>query len=397
MKQTFIPELLSPAGGLDKLKMAVDYGADAVYLGGQEYGLRAAAENFTSEQLIEGVRYAHQNQSKVYVTLNSFFHDEDFSDLLSFLKFLEEIKVDAVIVSDIGVINYIIKNTQLCVHLSTQASCVNEYAAKAYADMGVSRLVLGREVSLNEAGKIKKYSGLEIELFIHGSMCMAYSGQCVISNFTAGRDSNRGGCAHSCRFEYELDFDGKKKVETTFMSSKDLNGLELLNHYSLNEIDSIKVEGRMKSVHYVSTVSKVYRKALDLLEDQGQIERQQYQNLQNELLKLSHRDYTIASLVDPAGSESIYDERNYDPNDMGIVGEILEVVNQDFCLVKVRTPIQNLEKIEIMPFEENNIVLDQLELLNVLGEKMDKANPGRLIRIPYFEGLEERNIIRRFN
>ena len=186
-------EILAPAGNLEKLKVAVLYGADAVYIGGQKYGLREASENFTYDEIREGVEFAHQHQSKVFVVLNGFLHDSDLETLPEFLSFLENVGVDAVIVSDLGVIATVRKFSNLEIHLSTQASCLNVEAAKFWKDQGVKRVVLGREVSIPEAALIKRESGLEVELFIHGSMCMAYSGNCVISNYTQGRDSNRGG------------------------------------------------------------------------------------------------------------------------------------------------------------------------------------------------------------
>jgi putative protease len=395
VNQPWVPELLCPAGGLEKLKIAVDYGADAVYLGAQQYGLRAAAENFTMEQLAEGVDYAHKSGTKVFITLNSFFHDEDFDDFVGFLKKIEEIGVDAAIVSDIGVISTIRSNSNIEIHLSTQASCLNQHAARAYRDMGVTRLVLGREVSIAEAAKIKKESGIEVELFIHGSMCMAYSGQCVISNYTAGRDSNRGGCAHSCRFEYELEFEDGIKQASTFMSSKDLNGIALLNDYSKYEIDSIKIEGRMKSVHYVSTVTKSYRHSLDDLKQNGQVGQDAFSFSMTELNKLSHRDYTEASLVTPAGDDSIYDERNYDAEEAGVVGEVVEVEQNEYILIKVRSPIETNDSLEVITFEKSNVLLENLDVIDVLGNKMDRANPGRIIKLPFYPGISNRNVVRK--
>jgi putative protease len=235
------PELLSPAGSLEKLKVAVLYGANAVYLGGQKFGLRQASDNFTTEELIEGVEFAHSRGSLVYVVLNSFLHDKDLSELPEFLSLLSELKVDAVIVSDLGVIETVKKHSNLVIHLSTQASCLNTEAAKLWKSMGVQRIVLGREVTIKEACEIKKATGLEIEMFVHGSMCMAYSGNCVISNYTQGRDSNRGGCAHSCRFEYSIEFDkqNNEAMKAYFMSSKDLEGIRLLPEFIAAGIDSL--------------------------------------------------------------------------------------------------------------------------------------------------------------
>ena len=172
----FTPELLAPAGSLDKLKVAISYGANAVYLGGLKFGLRSAAENFTEEELIEGVEFAHKRGALVYVVLNGFLHDKDLDELPEFVKFLDSIKIDAVIVSDLGVIKTVHTNSSIPVHLSTQASCLNVESAKLWKSIGVERIVVGRETSIAEAGKIKKEAGIEVEMFIHGSMCMAYSG-----------------------------------------------------------------------------------------------------------------------------------------------------------------------------------------------------------------------------
>ena len=195
-------ELLAPAGNLNKLKIAVLYGADAIYLAGPKYGLRSASDNFSDTELCEGIQFAHKNNCKTYVTLNAFLHDKELEDLPEYVSFLEQINVDAVIVSDLGVMTIVQQYSKLPIHLSTQASCLNIHAAKTWKKLGAKRLVLGREVSLEEAGKIRKSTGIEVELFVHGSMCSAYSGNCTISNYTSGRDSNRGGCVQSCRFYY---------------------------------------------------------------------------------------------------------------------------------------------------------------------------------------------------
>ena len=195
-------ELLAPAGNLNKLKIAVLYGADAVYLAGPKYGLRGASDTFSDTELLDGIQFAHLNNCKIYVTLNAFLHHKELEELPKYVSFLEQSKVDAVIVSDLGVMTVVQQHSKLPVHLSTQASCINIHAAKAWKRLGAKRLVLGREVSLEEAGMIRKASGIEVELFVHGAMCTAYSGNCTISNYTSGRDSNRGGCVQSCRFYY---------------------------------------------------------------------------------------------------------------------------------------------------------------------------------------------------
>jgi len=389
----WVPELLAPAGSLEKLKVAISYGADAVYLGGQNFGLRSAADNFTDSELREGVSYAHSHDALVYVVLNSFLHDRDLDDLPAFLHLLDELKVDAVIVSDLGVVRTVIANSNLVVHLSTQASCVNANSAALWKEMGVQRIVLGREVSIEEARKIKEKVEIEIEMFVHGSMCMAFSGNCVISNYTQGRDSNRGGCAHSCRFEYSLEKDNEKKY-AFFMSSKDLQGLRLLEEFISAGIDSLKVEGRMKSNHYAATISKVYSNALDYYREKGSFLSDDIYEWEQELAKMSHRDYTAASLITPADGTTIYSERQHSTGEAPLGGVVLETKENLYTLVEVRSRFKKGSHLEIVPFKGRTIHLDIEELEDVSGEKFEQTRPGMLLKLPYISGVESFNIIR---
>lgn len=388
-----IPELLSPAGNLAKCKVAINYGADAVYLAGQKFGLRAAADNFTTEELAEAVAYAHARSAKVYVVLNGFLHDEDLVDLPEFVKYLDQINIDAVIVSDLGVIKTVQQHSSLEVHLSTQASCTNAYSAKLWKEMGVSRIVLGREVSLAEAKKIKELVDIELEMFIHGSMCMAYSGNCVISNFTQGRDSNRGGCAHSCRFEYSID-NGKSQTKAHFMSSTDLNGLGLLKQYAEAGIDSVKVEGRMKSHLYAATVSKCYRRGLDLLAAQGDLLPGQLAELEAELRKITHRTYAAANLIKKAGKETIFKEREHDQGaKYFMVGQTLGHDN-DELLIEVRSSFQPGDELEILSQtgENKTIRIEQVRDLN--NNQIEKTKPSTIVKVPTQHKIAEFSIIR---
>jgi U32 family peptidase len=389
-------EILAPAGNLEKLKVAVLYGADAVYIGGQKYGLREASENFTYDEIREGVEFAHQHQSKVFVVLNGFLHDSDLETLPEFLSFLENVGVDAVIVSDLGVIATVRKFSNLEIHLSTQASCLNVEAAKFWKDQGVKRVVLGREVSIPEAALIKRESGLEVELFIHGSMCMAYSGNCVISNYTQGRDSNRGGCAHSCRFGYEIELnDDQKKISAYFMSSKDLEGIRLIPDFVEANIDSLKVEGRMKSAHYAGTVSKVYREAMDFYIEHGHLLTDKIYEWEKELRKISHREYTQASLLTPAGADSIYDEREHEDKEYQVVGVVQETVPGAFCLIEVRAAFCPGDTLELMPWK-GDCVDKELDFIRDFADRpVPKSRPGTLVKIPWMQGAEPYNLIRR--
>jgi putative protease len=391
------PELLSPAGSLEKLKVSVLYGADAVYLGGQKFGLRQASDNFTYEELAEGVEFAHARGSLVYVVLNSFLHDKDLEELPEFLGLLSELKVDAVIVSDLGVIETIKKHSNLVIHLSTQASCLNVESAKLWQKMGAQRIVLGREVTIKEAGKIKKATGLEIEMFVHGSMCMAFSGNCVISNYTQGRDSNRGGCAHSCRFEYSIE-SGLASLESKkayFMSSKDLEGIRLLPEFIESKIDSLKVEGRNKSHHYAGTISKVYSEALRFYKKHGHFLSSDMLSWEEELRKVSHRDYTTGSLDVYAGSDSIYNQREHDDNEFVVSGIVLEALKDQYLLVDVKSAFHPGETLEVMPFRGATTKLPVDFLTSLSGVALGKSKPGSVVKIPYTPGAEKFNIIRK--
>lgn len=392
----WVPELLAPAGSLEKLKVAVSYGADAVYLGGQKFGLRSAADNFSPQALREAVEFAHQRGSLVYVVLNSFLYDSELIELPEFLKLLDEIKVDAVIVSDLGVIQTVLNHSNLTVHLSTQASCVNSASALMWKEMGVKRIVLGREVTIAEAKKIKEVSGLEIEMFVHGSMCMAFSGNCVISNYTQGRDSNRGGCAHSCRFEYSIS-ESRSSIENAryshFMSSKDLQGVRQLQEFIDAGIDSLKVEGRMKSHNYAGTISKVYSEALNFYRDNGTFLSADLSRWEEELKRVSHRDYHSGSLVSPAGKDSIFSERQHGDSLADACAVIVEV-GEDYQLLEVKKAFNKGDYLEFVPFSGENIVIQAESISDVSGDSFEKSRPGMLVKMPALKGVRPLNIVR---
>ena len=259
-------ELLSPAGSLEKIKIALLYGADAVYFGGRNYSLRANAKNLSLDEIKIACDYAHNLDKKVYITINIVFHNEDVEGLVDYLKKLEECRVDAIIVSDPLVINIVHENKiNIPIHISTQYSTVNYEAIKFWKNMGVERVVLGRETSKDEIKEIIDKTGVEIETFVHGAMCASYSGRCVLSNYFTNRDANRGGCSQICRWNFDLCVDSKKiDTDTQFtMCSKDLCMLECLSDMIDIGISSLKVEGRMRSVYYVATVINTYRRAID--------------------------------------------------------------------------------------------------------------------------------------
>ena len=266
------PELLAPAGNLEKLKVAVHYGADAVFIGGQEYGLRSNADNFTLEEMAEGVQFAKKYGAKIYVTTNIYAHNENIPGLEDYLRGLERVGVHGIIVADPLIIETARRVApKLEVHLSTQQSLTNWKAVQFWKEEGLERVVLARETSAEEIREIKEKVDIEIETFIHGAMCIAYSGRCVLSNHMTARDSNRGGCCQSCRWDYDLyKLEGDRAIalfdendDPFAMSPKDLNLIQSIPKMIELGIDSLKIEGRMKSIHYVATVVSVYRKVID--------------------------------------------------------------------------------------------------------------------------------------
>lgn len=289
------PELLAPGGSLEKLKFAVRYGADAVYIGGQKYGLRSSADNFTFEEMREGVEFAKQYGAKVFVAANIYAHNEDIEGIEDYLRNLQEAGIAAIIVADPAIIEICKKAApKIEIHLSTQQSTMNWQAVQFWKDEGVHRVVLAREANMEEIEEIKQKVDIEIETFIHGAMCSSYSGRCVLSNHFTDRDSNRGGCCQSCRWKYDLFEDGGMNVETLvseeaamadetlrrfkqgaqdvalfpnedpfMMSAKDLCMIEYVPQMIESGVESFKIEGRMKSIHYVATVVNAYRQAID--------------------------------------------------------------------------------------------------------------------------------------
>ena len=255
-------ELLAPSGDLERLKIALLYGADAVYIGGQDYSLRANALNFSLDDIKEACDFAHKMGKRVYVTVNIVFHDKDLKGLEEYLKELDKCKVDAIIVSDVVVMDLWKRlNLKMELHVSTQASSLNYEVVKFYKDLGATRVVLAREASREDIKRIKEETGIEIECFVHGAMCTSISGRCVLSNYATNRDSNRGGCAQVCRFVFDAD----NSDQVFSMTPKDLNMVSVLEEMINVGVNSFKVEGRMRSVYYIATVIYVYRHLIDMV------------------------------------------------------------------------------------------------------------------------------------
>lgn len=316
------PELLAPAGSLEKGKIALLYGADAIYLGGKAFGLRAFAANFSLQEIKEIVAFAHALGKRVYVTVNIFPHNEDLKELPAYLQELAQAKVDALLISDLGIWS-IARQTipDMPLHVSTQANTCNWAAVAAWEQMGASRVVLARELSLTEISEIGQRAKAELEVFVHGAMCISYSGRCLLSSYFTGRDGNRGACAQVCRWEFSLK--EKNRPGENFAIAEDERGSYVLNSKDLCLIDylpallksgvaSFKLEGRMKSVHYVATVVSVYRKAIDACAANPEHYTVPPQ-WREELEKVSHRPYTTGFAVQkPEADGQVYTTSSYE-------------------------------------------------------------------------------------
>jgi len=401
-------ELLAPAGSLEKLKMAVVYGADAVYLGGEAFGLRAYADNFTIDDLKDGVKFAHERGKKVYITMNIFPHNEDLLEMPEYIKEVERIGVDAIILSDPGVLS-LVKETapDMEIHLSTQANNTNWMSANFWHKQGVKRIVLARELSFNEINEIRKKtpSSLELEIFVHGAMCISYSGRCLLSSYMAGRDSNRGLCAHPCRWKYYL-MEEKRPGEyfpvyenergSFIFNSKDLCMIEYIPQIIESGATSLKIEGRMKSSFYVATVVKAYREAIDSY----------YQNKDNfvldpklleEVSKASHREYTTGFFFNKPDSQSqIYNTSSYirEYDFIGVVQKYDKATK--IATIEQRNRMYKGEEIEVLN-PKGDFFVQRIEWMkNADGEEIDVApHPQMTVYMPMKEEVGEYTILRR--
>lgn len=371
-------ELLAPAGSDEKLKTAIYYGADAVYFAGKQFGLRALADNFDEKALKDAVDYCHLNGIKAYITVNIFARNSDFEALKKYLKYLEKIKVDAVIVSDLGVLSFVTKYTKLNVHISTQANTVNKYTAMEYVKLGASRVILARELSIAEVKEIALYlkGKCEVECFVHGAMCISYSGRCLLSNYLTGRDSNKGACVQACRWCYSLkqtdkETDGmdiqQDQYGTYILNSKDMNLILHLKDLISAGVTSFKIEGRMKSSYYVATVVNAYKRAIKLLEEG----KKPSQALYKELEKTSHRRFTTGFMFGEKSNE-FYESSN--PVQTHEVMAVVQGYINGKVLIEQRNRFKVGDTLEILtPGENFNKKIKVKEMLNEKGEIVTDA------------------------
>lgn len=369
------PELLAPAGDLERLKYAFIYGADAVYVGGPEFGLRANAINFTYDELEEATKFAHSLNKKIYVTINIAMHNMEIDGLYDYLKVLEKIGIDAIIASDPGIIKMILDKTHIPVHISTQQSTLNYEAVAYWKNEGASRVVLGREVSKEDIKLIKEKVDIELECFIHGAMCASLSGRCVMSNFLTARDANRGGCSQICRWDFDL-FDEKnnelKGNKPFTFCAKDLSMLKYIGDMIELGVDSFKIEGRMRSIYYVATVINIYRKAIDDYFDGKYEYNKDYEFI---LRKVANRDALPQFFNGEYGKEVQY----YNGRE--------EVSNQDFLGIVMDYD----EDKKIALIEQRNYfkVGDEIE---IFGPNLDAIN-YKITKI-FDENMEEIDVVR---
>ena len=402
------PELLIPASSLEVLKIAVIYGADAVYIGGEAFGLRAKAKNFSMEEIREGIAFAHAHDVKVYITANILAHNGDLDGVREYFAELREIKPDALIISDPGV--YMIAK-EVCPeierHIITQANNTNYGTYRFWYEQGAKRVVSARELSLAEIKEIRANipDDLEIETFIHGAMCISYSGRCLLSNYFTGRDANQGACTHPCRWKYAV-VEEKRPGEylpvyenergTYIFNSKDLCMIEHIPELMESGIDSFKIEGRMKTALYVATVARTYRRAIDDYKQSPELYREHMAWYQEQISNCTYRQFTTGFFFGkPSDEAQIYDNNTYvkEYTYLGIVGEQNE---EGLYRVEQRNKFSVGESIEVMKPDGANITVTVQRIVDEEGNDMESApHPKQVLYIDLGQPLAMYDILRR--
>jgi putative protease len=409
MGQKTTCELLAPAGSLEKLKIAIHYGADAVYLGGQKYSLRAHATNFSEKEIKAGVAYAHKHGVKVYVTVNIMAHNRDLPSLPDYLHFLQEVEVDGLIISDPGIFRIARKSTpSLPIHLSTQANVTNFESARFWIEQGAKRLNLARELGFAELCEIREKIQAEIEVFVHGALCISYSGRCMLSNYFTGRNANQGDCAHPCRYSYRLEeakrpgqfFPVEEDQRGTYIfNSKDLCLINRLPDLVATGVDSIKIEGRMKGIYYAGGMVRIYRAALDCINTAMQNDPGASVELENcymeEISKLGSRGYTENFFTNPPDR----DEMRYEGpkvEQIYIPAATVNATGPD-CRVTARHVIRPGDRLEYMGRNLTNIPFEVTDINDPKGNSLLQANPNMEISMHTrpIVNWEEQAIIRK--
>ena len=402
------PELLCPASSLEVLKIAVIYGADAVYIGGEAFGLRAKAKNFTLEEMKEGIDFAHERGVKVYVTANILAHNDDLEGVRKYFHELKAIGPDALIISDPGVF-MIAKEVcpEIEIHISTQANNTNYGTYQFWHKLGAKRVVTARELSLKELTEIRQNipEDMEMETFIHGAMCISYSGRCLLSNYFTGRDANQGACTHPCRWKYSIVEETRpgeympvyeNERGTYIFNSKDLCMIEHIPEMLATGVDSYKIEGRMKTALYVATVARTYRKAIDDYLESPEKYQANMPWYQEQISNCTYRQFTTGFFLGkPDESAQIYDNNTYlkEYTYLGIVGECNE---QGLYRIEQRNKFSVGETIEVMKPNGDNIEVVVKQILDEEGNQMESApHPKQVLYIDLGQPLDMYDILRR--
>ena len=401
-------ELLIPAGSLDVLKTAVIYGADAVYLGGEAFGLRAKAKNFTNEEIKEGIAFAHERGVKVYITANILAHNDDLAGVEQYFEELKDIRPDALIISDPGVFaiaKRVLPDMEL--HVSTQANNTNYGTYLFWHQLGAKRVVSARELSLQEIREIRAHipEDMQIESFIHGAMCISYSGRCLLSNFLVGRDANQGACTHPCRWKYSVVEETRpgeympvyeNERGTYIFNSKDLCMIEHIPELVDAGIDSFKIEGRMKTALYVATVARTYRKAIDDYKKEPELYRKNMEWYKEEIGKCTYREFTTGFYFGkPTTDSQIYDSNTYVKN-YTYLGTAEEVREDGCCRIEQKNKFSVGEQIEIMKPDGRNVLVTVKGITDEDGNTMESApHPKQVLWVDLGSEVSPYDILRR--
>ena len=401
------PELLIPASSLEVLKTAVIFGADAVYIGGDAFGLRAKAKNFSPEEMKEGIEFAHEHGVKVHVTVNILAHNYDLDGVDRYLHELKELKPDALIIADPGIF---MKARKICpeidIHVSTQANNTNYETYKFWYELGAKRVVAARELSLNEIKEIteKIPEDLEMECFIHGAMCISYSGRCLLSNYFTGRDANHGACTHPCRWKYAV-VEEKRPGEylpvyendrgTYIFNSKDLCMIEHIPELVNAGVDSCKIEGRMKTALYVATVARTYRKAIDDFFESEEKYRENMPWYKEQISKCTYRQFTTGFYFGkPSDETQIYDVNTY-VNEYIYLGIVNEIDNRGYAKIEQRNKFSVGDDIEIMKPDGTDVIVTVKAMYTEDGESVESCpHPKQVLYVELSEPAEKYDILR---
>ncbi|MDY6366997.1 MAG: U32 family peptidase [Clostridia bacterium] len=379
-------ELLAPAGDFNKLKTAFYYGADAVYVGGKTFSLRSQAGNFTDDELKSAVNYAHSLGKKIYVTVNIFAKNSDIAAAEEYFKFLSEINPDGVIISDPGLI-FVAKKVakNLNINLSTQANTQNYSAGLFWKEQGVKRLILGRELSFSEIKEIAQKTGMEIETFVHGAMCISYSGRCLLSDYRAGRPSNRGECVQACRWNYEIREKGSDGAYMTMeeddrgtyiLNSKDLNLIDYIDELYKAGVCSLKIEGRMKTEYYVATVVNAYRRAIDEYYKKGE-EYKKDRTFFNELEKTAHREFTTAYFNGENDRTENFDD-SQSKGTYKFIANVLKDADGECAVIEMRNRFKVGDVLEVL--SPSNAFLEKITVGKMLDEKGEIVEDAKIVQ-----------------